>query len=230
MATLLLYVFRERELNTKKLAELEQQYKQAEANTSSESNYAVMNNILLQEIETRVVYLSGLRNSNWRNALAIPDILDPVTGSVVGADLSDFISYAQRRAHDTEYNRMLRFLSDRKHMKSPPPRQSGFNEILLMMNNKLKEMTIPEESLGRLWKESTENYYSNWPELRREEFIGIVNGNDYTFDKSPILKSMFGRKNSAGQYVGIEGNMYDALRLAYYKQDTNNIWRTKFGY
>lgn len=227
MATLLLYVFRERELNTKKLAELEQQYKQAEANSSTESNYAVMNNILLQEIETRVVYLSGLRTSNWRNAIALPDS-KTLFGSAVINNID--IYNAQRRANDTEYNLMLRFLSDRNHMKSPPPRQSGFNEILLMMNNKLKEMAIPEESLGRLWKESTENYYSNSPELRREEFIGIVNGNDYTFDKSPILKSMFGRKNRAGQYMGYSANMYDALRLAYYKQDTNNIWRTKFGY
>jgi hypothetical protein len=209
---LVLYVFRERKLNTKKLAELEQQYKQAEANTSSESNYAVMNNILLQEIETRVVYLSGLRGQNFSFGLS------------VGATMEIY-----ERAHHSEYNNLLRFLSDRNHMKNPPPKQSGFNEILLIMNNKLKEMTIPEESLGRLWKESTENYYSNWPELRMKEFIGIVNGNDYTFDKSPILKSMM--RHPMSHYIATgEANMYDALRQAYYREGTNNIWKTKFGY
>ena len=204
---LVLYVFRERKLNTKKLAELEQQYKQAEANTSSESNYAVMNNILLQEIDTRVTYLSGLRGKNSRFGIS------------VGASLKQ----GERTQH-SEYRDLLRFLSKHYHMRSPPSKQSGFNEILSLINNKLKEMTIPEEDIDRL-----NSLTRNNPREQLNSYGLVVENGDYTFDKSPILKSMM--KHPMSYYIATgEANMYDALRQAYYRDGTNNIWKTKFGY
>ena len=105
-------------------------------------------------------------------------------------------------------------------MRGPPSKQSGFNEILSLINSKLKEMTIPEEGIDRLNSLGTNNLYSYG--------MAVENG-DYTFDKSPILKSMM--RHPMPYYIATgEANMYDALRQAYYTEGTNNIWKTKFGY
>lgn len=221
----ILYIFsRNASLNLNKLAELEKRYKEVEGTSNSESNYAVMNNILLEEIETRVRYLEPLRRDLWSKVIGL--------GSGDKHEYSDLLEQANETFHRGPYYRMLRFLSNRSHMINPPKSQAGFNEILLLMNNKMKRMTQIEEGLQSLWHEASEGWYSSQPELRYKQVVqwsqdpptGIAvgagfAGPEYRFDESPVLKTIFANEPPPG-------NMYDALGRYYSKSELT----TKFGY
>ena len=221
----ILYIFgKNASLNLNKLAKLEERYKEAE----SESNYAVMNNILLEEIETRVRYSEPLRRDLWGKVIGLYLQKDE-NGLNQRHEYSDLLEQANETFHRGPYYRMLRFLSNRSHMINPPKSQAGFNEILLLMNNKMKSMTQIDEGLQRVWHPSNAHHpdstrYVPVVQWSQDPPTGIAVGSGfagpaYRFDDSPILKTIFAKEPPPGSMYGALGKYYSKHELT-----------TKFGY